>query len=78
MTTRKRDIGAAVPALDPTAPSRHPGLRMNVYRVNRQTLTRTPVSSMAFQPSDATEPESLVYPPCRCARCKRPALAVAG
>lgn len=56
----------------------HPGLTMNVYRVDPRTLARTPVSSVSFRPSDDASPRPLVYPPCRCARCTGSGLAVAG
>jgi hypothetical protein len=55
-----------------------PGLTINIYRVDPVTLARTPVSSVSFGPSDDASPSPLVYPPCRCVRCKRSALAVAG
>jgi hypothetical protein len=54
----------------------HPGLTMNIYRVNPETFARTPVSSVSFGASEDTTPSPLIYPPCCCTRCTRPASAL--
>ncbi|MBZ9642353.1 hypothetical protein [Streptomyces sp. PSKA30] len=48
--------------------STHPGLTIEVYRINPETLERTPVRSVTFAPSDAPV-YSLEFPPCECPRC---------
>ena len=47
----------------------HPGLTITVYRVNSETLERTPLGSRTLPAVD--EPViNLAFPPCECPRCK--------
>lgn len=47
----------------------HPGLTITVYRVNPETMKRTPATSRVLPASDHAE-ISLAFPPCKCPRCK--------
>jgi hypothetical protein len=47
----------------------HPGITVSVYRINPQTLERTPISSRALPASDHAV-ISLAFPPCECPRCR--------
>lgn len=48
----------------------HPGLTITVYRVDPETMERTPVCSRSLPPAD--EPVfSMAFPPCRCFRCTK-------
>lgn len=47
----------------------HPGLTVSVYRINPQTLERSPVHTRTLAPLD--EPVmNLAFPPCQCPRCR--------
>ncbi|WP_369243654.1 hypothetical protein [Streptomyces sp. R41] len=55
---------------DTGSDSMHPGLTITVYRVDPETMKRTPVYSRSLSPAD--EPVfSLAFPPCRCFRCTK-------
>ncbi|GAA3766706.1 hypothetical protein [Streptomyces chiangmaiensis] len=47
----------------------HPGLIITVYRVNPETLKRTPVSSSVV-PAANHVAMNLAFPPCECPRCR--------
>ncbi|WP_143674238.1 MULTISPECIES: hypothetical protein [Streptomyces] len=53
---------------DTGSDSMHPGLTITVYRVNPETMERTPIRSRALPPADQPV-SSLAYPPCACSRC---------
>ncbi|MEU9285950.1 hypothetical protein AB0D57_14800 [Streptomyces sp. NPDC048275] len=48
----------------------HPGLTIKVYRVNPETMERTPVCSRSLPPADEAA-FSMAFPPCCCPRCTK-------
>ncbi|MFF1743239.1 hypothetical protein [Streptomyces mirabilis] len=55
---------------DTGSDSMHPGLTLTVYRVNPETMERTPVCSRVLPPADEAV-FSMAFPPCGCSRCMK-------
>ncbi|MER6531367.1 hypothetical protein [Streptomyces sp. NPDC001508] len=46
-----------------------PGITVSVYRINPETLQRTPVHTRTLAPLDVPV-FNLEFPPCECPRCR--------